>query len=59
MADKHYKLTFELSDGTTKEVEFIVPQGPSGNNGTNGKDGADGKNGADGVGITDITIYEV
>lgn len=27
MADKRYKLTFELSDGTSKSVQFTAPQG--------------------------------
>lgn len=30
MADKLYKITFELSDGTEKSVEFTSPQGESG-----------------------------
>ncbi len=30
MADKKYKLKFNLSDGSTKEVEFTSPQGPAG-----------------------------
>lgn len=30
MADKAYKLLFELSDGTTKEVQFTAPQGDIG-----------------------------
>lgn len=30
MADKNYKLSFEMSDGTTREVMFTAPQGPSG-----------------------------
>jgi hypothetical protein len=34
MADKNYKLTFELSDGTTKNVEFTAPQGEPGKDGT-------------------------
>lgn len=56
MADKTYKLTFELSDGSTKEVQFTAPQGPQGEAGATGPQGA---NGAAGVGITDITIAEV
>lgn len=62
MADKTYKLIFELSDGSSKEVQFTAPQGPQGVPGTNGKDGKDGTSGAagtDGVGIVDITISEV
>lgn len=30
MADKVYRITFELSDGTTKTVDFTAPQGPAG-----------------------------
>lgn len=30
MADKNYKITFELSDGSVKSVEFTVPQGDTG-----------------------------
>lgn len=30
MADKTYALKFELSDGTTKNVQFVVPQGEKG-----------------------------
>lgn len=30
MADKNYKLTFGLSDGTQKSVSFTAPQGPTG-----------------------------
>ena len=33
MADKTFRLTFELSDGTTKSVEFTVPQGETGDDG--------------------------
>ena len=56
MADKTYKLNFELSDGSTKSVQFTAPQGPKGED---GKNGADGKDGAAGVGITNVTITEV
>lgn len=34
MADKNYRLTFELSDGTTKSVTFTAPQGEKGEDGT-------------------------
>lgn len=37
MADKRYKLNFNLSDGTTKEVEFEAPQGEAGAKGSDGK----------------------
>lgn len=30
MADKNYKLTFEMSDGTEKSVQFTAPQGEKG-----------------------------
>jgi hypothetical protein len=30
MADKVYRITFELSDGTEKRVEFTAPQGDAG-----------------------------
>ena len=36
MSDKKYKLSFELSDGTTKDVSFIVPQGEKGDTGNPG-----------------------
>lgn len=54
MADKKYKITFELSDGTEKSVEFTAPQGEPGYtpqkgidyfDGQPGKDGEDGKDG--------------
>lgn len=33
MADKNYKLDFQLTDGTTKSVTFTVPQGEKGDSG--------------------------
>ena len=30
MADKRYKLSFELSDGSTKDLQFTAPQGDTG-----------------------------
>ena len=33
MADARYKLTFGMSDGSEKSVEFTAPQGPKGNSG--------------------------
>lgn len=36
MADKNYKLTFAMSDGTSKAVEFTAPQGPTGATGSRG-----------------------
>lgn len=56
MADKNYKLTFKMSDGTEQEVQFSVPQGEKGDKGDPGSAGATGSNG---VGITEITIAEV
>lgn len=44
MADKNYKLNFELSDGTTKSVQFTAPQGPKGIQGVKGDTGAAGTN---------------
>ena len=36
MADKNYKLTFELSDGSSKTLQFTAPQGPKGETGAAG-----------------------
>ena len=36
MADKNYRLDFEMSDGTTKSVQFTAPQGPKGDTGSAG-----------------------
>lgn len=36
MADKNYKLTFALSDGTSKSVQFTAPQGATGATGQRG-----------------------
>ena len=65
MADKNYKLTFEMSDGTQKSVNFTAPQGPTGATGPEGpqgpagETGPTGQQGPAGVGITSITIAEV
>ena len=56
MANKNYKLTFKMSDGTEQEVHFTVPQGEKGDKGDPGSTGVAGSNG---VGITEITIAEV
>ena len=56
MADKNYKLTFKMSDGSEQEVQFTVPQGDKGDKGDTGSAGVAGSNG---VGITEITIAEV
>lgn len=62
MADKNYRINFEMSDGSTKSVEFTAPQGEPGEPGytpVKGKDYKDGEPGTPGVGITNITITEV
>ena len=68
MADKNYKLTFNMSDGSSKSVQFTAPQGPQGDTGAQGPQGDKGEPGAagsqgpkgdTGVGITNITITEV
>lgn len=41
MADKKYELSFELSDGSTKTVQFTVPEGPKGQNGYSPVKGVD------------------
>lgn len=33
MADKTYKLTFNMGDGTSQSVQFTAPQGPKGDTG--------------------------
>lgn len=38
MADKNYKLTFVLSDGTEQKVQFTAPQGPKGDTPQKGVD---------------------
>lgn len=37
MADKKYKINFEMTDGSTQSVEFTSPQGEKGDTGTAGK----------------------
>lgn len=68
MADKTYKLKFNLTDGSTEEVQFTAPQGPQGEKGdkgdkgdpgAQGATGETGATGADGVGIASVTIEEV
>ena len=39
MADKNYRLDFQMSDGTTQSVEFAAPQGPQGEKGDTGAAG--------------------
>ena len=38
MADKKYKLNFEMSDGSVQSVEFVVPQGEKGADGKSAYD---------------------
>lgn len=52
MADKTYKLNFAMSDGTTKSVQFIAPQGPTGATGGKGDKGDKGDTGSNGVSPT-------
>ena len=68
MADKKYRLDFEMTDGTTKSVEFTAPQGEKGDKGDKGDTGVQGIQGekgdkgdagANGVGITKVSIEEV
>lgn len=49
MADATYKLTFKLSDSTTKDVQFTVPQGPEGPQGIQGPKGDTGERGPQGL----------
>ena len=52
MADKIYKLTFELNNSTEKQVQFTAPQGEKGDKGATGATGpkgADGKTPVKGV----------
>ena len=42
MADKKYKLMFNMSDGSNKDVQFTVPQGPKGEPGATGPQGPKG-----------------
>lgn len=48
MADKSYNLIFELSDGSSKTVQFTAPQGPQGIQGIQGVQGPQGETGAKG-----------
>lgn len=52
MADKNYRLTFELSDGSEKSVQFAVPQGEKGEKGDKGENGEHGSAGRNGVSAT-------
>lgn len=48
MADKTYKLTFKMSDGTSQSVNFTAPQGPKGDIGETGPKGDIGETGPQG-----------
>lgn len=48
MADKTYKLTFAMSDGSSQDVQFTAPQGPKGDIGETGPQGPKGDTGATG-----------
>ena len=39
MADRHYKLTLTMKDGSSHSVNFVAPQGEPGPPGGNGADG--------------------
>lgn len=52
MADKTYKINFEMTDGTTKSVQFTAPQGPQGIQGVQGEKGDKGDTGAAGTNAT-------
>ena len=45
MADKLYKITFKMSDGSEKSVEFTAPQGEQGPKGDTGAQGVQGPKG--------------
>lgn len=56
MADNIYKLTFEMTDGSTQSVQFAAPQGPKGDKGDKGDTGATGPQGPKGdTGATGAT----
>ena len=48
MADAVYKLTFDMSDGSSHEIEFTAPQGPKGDTGAQGPKGDTGPRGPQG-----------
>ena len=72
MADKTYRMTVTLSDGSTVVAgTFVAPQGVKGDTGAQGPQGVKGDTGAQGpkgdtgatgaqgVSITDVNISEV
>lgn len=56
MADKTYKLIFEMSDGTEKSVQFTAPQGQQGIQGVQGEKGDKGDKGDTGAPGANATI---
>lgn len=57
MADKTYKMTVTLSDGSIVDVgTFVAPQGPKG---PKGDQGERGQPGLQGVSISNVVITEV
>lgn len=59
MADKSYKLKFNLSDGTTQEVPFTAPQGPPGADGYTPVKGTDYWTEADKAEIVAAVLAEI
>ena len=69
MANKAYKMTVTLSDGSTVDAgTFIVPEGPKGvqgeqgvqgTTGMRGDKGITGEQGPQGVSISNVVITEV
>lgn len=49
MADKKYRLLFDMIDGNTQSVEFVAPEGPKGQDGVAGSAGPQGPEGPQGV----------
>lgn len=49
MADKKYKINFEMTDGSVQSVEFTAPQGEKGDKGDKGEPGAQGIQGERGL----------
>lgn len=45
MADKNYRITFNMSDGSSQSVEFTAPQGEKGDPGETGQAGPQGEKG--------------
>lgn len=49
MADKKYKINFEMTDGSVQSVEFTAPQGEKGDKGDRGEQGIQGTQGIQGI----------